>query len=143
MLETIALTKPNNITATHKKCTKCGTELPLECFGIQKQGIYGKQAQCKKCKNLWHKEFRTRVRKKVISHYGGKCECCGEDRYEFLAIDHIKGNGNKHRKKEKYTELARWLTQNNYPKGYRVLCHNCNMAIGFHGYCPHQTKLIN
>jgi hypothetical protein len=21
---------------------------------------------------------------------------------------------------------------------YRVLCHNCNTALGFYGYCPHQ-----
>jgi hypothetical protein len=23
-------------------------------------------------------------------------------------------------------------------KGYRVLCHNCNLARGFYGYCPHE-----
>jgi hypothetical protein len=23
---------------------------------------------------------------------------------------------------------------------YRVLCHNCNMALGFYGYCPHHPE---
>ena len=25
-----------------------------------------------------------------------------------------------------------------YPPGYQVLCHNCNLAKGFYGSCPHQ-----
>jgi hypothetical protein len=25
-----------------------------------------------------------------------------------------------------------------YPPGFRVLCHNCNMAIGLFGVCPHE-----
>jgi len=24
-----------------------------------------------------------------------------------------------------------------YPDGFRVLCHNCNMAYGFYKTCPH------
>jgi polyribonucleotide nucleotidyltransferase len=34
---------------------------------------------------------------KVLEHYGGSCTCCGETRYEFLAIDHINNDGGKHR----------------------------------------------
>lgn len=34
-------------------------------------------------------------------------------------------------------DMAQWCRRNGYPKGFRVLCHNCNMAIGFYGYCPH------
>jgi hypothetical protein len=30
------------------------------------------------------------------------------------------------------------LRQNSYPTGYRVLCHNCNFALGHYGYCPHK-----
>jgi hypothetical protein len=29
------------------------------------------------------------------------------------------------------------LARNGFPDGYRVLCHNCNMALGQYGYCPH------
>jgi hypothetical protein len=83
----------------------------------------------------------------VLSHYGGDppmCACCGERRFEFLAIDHIGGGGNKHRKKVgAESNLAYWLTRNGLPNGFRVLCHNCNMAIGFYGYCPHNATSIH
>jgi hypothetical protein len=60
---------------------------------------------------------------------------------EFLAIDHIGGGGTKHRKSfGRGSSLYRWLEKSGLPGGFRVLCHNCNMAIGFYGYCPHKTK---
>ena len=34
--------------------------------------------------------------------------------------------------------LFQYLKRNNYPPGYRVLCMNCNFAMGHFGYCPHQ-----
>lgn len=77
------------------------------------------------------------LRREAIEHYGGKCECCGEATYEFLAIDHINGGGGKHREKIG-GKIHRWLAKKNYPSGFRVLCHNCNMALGLYGYCPHQ-----
>lgn len=81
------------------------------------------------------KEERRRLRDTVIQHYGEKCECCGEPAKEFLSIDHINGGGNKHRKaiKSSGINLYRWLKNNNYPSGYRVLCMNCNWAIGIYG----------
>ena len=35
-------------------------------------------------------------------------------------------------------QVVRWITKNNSPKGFQILCHNCNMAKGFYGKCPHQ-----
>lgn len=79
------------------------------------------------------------IRLRCIEHYGGTCACCGENRYEFLAIDHINGGGGKHRKKTGgHTE--RWLVKNNFPQGYRILCHNCNQSLGLYGYCPHKKN---
>jgi hypothetical protein len=83
------------------------------------------------------------LRKEVLARYGDKCSCCGEDKREFLAIDHIGGGGNKHRAKmgiESGTSTYLWLRRNNFPSGFRVLCHNCNIALGFYGYCPHQRE---
>ena len=34
---------------------------------------------------------------KVMTHYGGKCVCCGEAGVDFLTIDHTHGGGNAHR----------------------------------------------
>lgn len=92
------------------------------------------------------KSRRHRIRAEVLEHYGGnppKCSCCGESTREFLALDHTNGGGNKHRKELGINAgfvFYRWLQKNNYPEGFRVLCHNCNLSLGYYGYCPHATK---
>lgn len=71
-------------------------------------------------------KYRRLSRLDCIKHYSQDkncCACCGEKHLEFLAIDHIDGGGGKHRKKLKeYLPLI--LKRNNYPIGYRILCHN-------------------
>ncbi len=87
------------------------------------------------------KKYREKFRTLVLDYYGNKCACCGEDRIEFLAIDHIEGGGSKHRKElgnKGGTAFYVWLVKNNFPEGYRTLCHNCNMALAYHELCPHQ-----
>ncbi len=69
--------------------------------------------------------------------YGGSCACCGESRLAFLAIDHPNNDGAAHRKSG-VDKIGNWLFKHNYPKGFRVLCHNCNCARGFYGFCPHE-----
>ena len=101
---------------------------------------------------MWTREQAARRKQKdrerriqVIQHYSqgvGCCACCGESHIEFLGIDHIDGGGNKHRKEVQnhYRNIYWYLIKNNYPDGYRVLCHNCNLARGFYGYCPHTKQ---
>lgn len=87
-----------------------------------------------------HQEMSDNAKRQrllCIEHYGGKCDCCGEKRYEFLAIDHINGGGGKHRKQIGNHTVA-WLVRNNFPDGFRILCHNCNQSLGHYGYCPHK-----
>jgi hypothetical protein len=93
--------------------------------------------------NARTRELNRQYKRDVMDHYGGKCACCGEDRIEFLAIDHINGNGNQHRRENNLRSglsTYRWLIKNNYPSGFQALCHNCNAAKGYYGYCPHQRK---
>ncbi len=78
------------------------------------------------------------LRQLVLEHYGGHCQCCGETQYEFLVIDHINGGGRSHRRSIPGQSVYRWLRKNNFPEGFQVLCHNCNMAKAFYGECPHQ-----
>jgi hypothetical protein len=99
-----------------------------------------------------HREERSRknrlryqqLRRTCVEHYGNSCACCGESREPFLAIDHINNDGAKQRKKDKlYAErFYKWLIHNNFPEGYRILCHNCNMAIGLLGSCPHEKERL-
>lgn len=98
----------------------------------------------KKCR-----EYRYRLRMKVLIHYGGnppKCSCrgCNETKIKFLTIDHIEGGGTQHRKQLSLGNLGRgrilyqWLKNNNFPEGYQVLCYNCNQGRAHNnGICPH------
>lgn len=95
-----------------------------------------------KNKELLKQKYRERwVNDRVdcLEHYGGICACCKENRYEFLALDHINGGGNKQRKIIGGS-LVRWLKKNKYPTGFRILCHNCNHSLGMYGYCPHKHE---
>lgn len=80
-------------------------------------------------------ERRREVREEVMAAYGGVCVCCGESRLVFLTIDHearYAGVGPK-----TGNPLYMWLKAQGFPEGFRVLCHNCNFAMGLFGYCPH------
>lgn len=93
------------------------------------------------------KRSQVVLRAKVLEAYGGPvCACCGETEVMFLTIDHINNDGNIERKSGLYAGSGygfyQWLRKNNYPKGYQVLCMNCN--VGKHkngGVCPHQRKV--
>lgn len=97
------------------------------------------------------KETRDRARRAALVAYGGDpptCACCGETMYQFLAIDHLNGGGFRHRKQivgERKNPggsvLYRWLRDHGYPPGYQVLCHNCNLAQGYYGQCPHDGSV--
>lgn len=87
---------------------------------------------------------RRQLRMRVLQYYGGDppcCACCGEGLYEFLCIDHIGGGGGFHRQKmSSGNPIYSWIERHDYPDGFQVLCHNCNMALGLYGYCPHTLK---
>ncbi len=76
----------------------------------------------------------------VAAAYGGKCECCGETHIEFLTIDHTDGGGAAHRRATgKGRRIYADLKAQGFPRDrYRLLCLNCNIALGFYGYCPHR-----
>ena len=46
--------------AEAKACSECQTIKPLEAFGRQKKGKYGRRAKCKVCYNAREKEVRLR-----------------------------------------------------------------------------------
>lgn len=127
-----------------KICSKCYAEKPLDEFYPRADGTghgLGVRAKCITCFN---ENRTTDIRKRVIEALGGECECCGENRFEFLALDHKNGIvTDEDRKYRAGKELAFFIMRQGCPKDkYRVLCHNCNMAIGFFGYCPHSGNLV-
>ncbi len=80
--------------------------------------------------------YIARVQREAIQAYGGACACCGVTERRFLAIDHVGGYIEEDSPRSGYAFWL-WLRRQNYPAGYRVLCHNCNHAIRFGEDCPH------
>ena len=88
------------------------------------------------------KAENRRLREDVIRAYGGECACCGESEYEFMSVDHINCGGIRHIRSlglKTQQQFYRWLRQNSYPEGFRILCHNCNQSYGHYAYCPHEV----
>jgi hypothetical protein len=142
--------------------------LVLDAFSPSRKGLYGRDARCKECRRLKYQgdpearrrnneasrryrernrevilaRLRTKHREKrlaLLERYGGRCACCSEGRIEFLAIDHVNGGGTSERQSLRLDTYYGRLLNSAVPlKGYRVLCHNCNTALGLYGYCPHR-----
>lgn len=88
------------------------------------------------------RRWAKRLREEVIQHYGSRCVCCGTRRIEFLLMRPAQGNELAHAMKKIKTTLPWWLKKHGYPKGYRVLCYNCDMSIKLYGYCPHKSGAV-
>ena len=87
----------------------------------------------------YSRRYRKNLKQEIMNAYGGKCECCDEDRIEFLTIEHIHGDGKQHR--ESVNSVYLDLKKRGFPRdGYTCLCINCNFAKGQYGYCPHERK---
>jgi hypothetical protein len=83
---------------------------------------------------------RAALREKIFGHYGRSCFCCGTT--ENLTLDHVGGDGAKHRL-ELYGDsqapggprFYRWLIKQGLPPGYQTLCRRCNLSKAKGEYC--------
>lgn len=149
-----------------KVCTgPCGRNLPLteEYFRRCRESADSFASECKDCAKKAHKDkynenleesrsgqrdrqklYTFRKRLAVISHYGGKCACCGETNLEFLTVDHIDGGGREHRKEigDSSEMLVSWLIKNDFPPGFQILCSNCNLSKYIGGVCVHRRGVL-
>lgn len=157
------------VTESSRPCTKCGVNKPLsgfrknaayrdgytrqciECIGVRRVERYHANPDAEREKaDKWAAANRDRINERARSRrlaalvaYSGPdpfCSCCGETVLQFLALDHIDGGGYKQRKELGGGGFYSWLSRNGFPPGFRVLCHNCNMARQFNGgTCPHDS----
>ena len=105
------------------------------------------------------KDYRTKQRLIVLKKYSKDlshssipcCNCCGINSHiGFLAIDHISGKRQmdsesellelKYRSNMNPDTLINWLIRNDFPKGFQILCHSCNVAKRDYGNCPLEGK---
>lgn len=134
-----------------KLCGKCQEKKEFSNFSKCQRNKDGYQNYCKFCisnyqiknrkkLNQYDKEYKLKRKEKIINHYGGKCACCEETKLDFLVLDHINGGGTQHRKEIGIggSKMYCWILKNNYPKIFRVLCHNCNWSMFLNkGKCCH------
>lgn len=124
-----------------KICPNCKKRIPTEGTLL-----------CEKCaetRRRVSKNYYARARRDAFATYGGmECSCCGETEEMFLSIDHVNSDGAEHRRaianQGGSNNFYVWLKRNNYPKGFQVLCMNCNH--GRHrngGACPHKEKKLS
>ena len=95
----------------------------------------------------YHKKYSRSLKAEVLSHYDNgslKCSCCGEKQLEFLTLDHVNNDGAKDRRKRFGKNKGGGgltfylhLKKEGYPKGFQVLCMNCNFAKRYENICPH------
>ena len=92
------------------------------------------------------RKSETKLRNETLVAYGGKnpkCSCCGESEEAFLCIDHINGNGREERNLYSFrrggANFYRHLRKLGFPKGYQILCYNCNITKHTRGICPHKN----
>ncbi len=95
-----------------------------------------------------NKKYREKLKYEILSYYSNgipNCGCCGESEYEFLTIDHINGKKSmNHDNSMAGYKLLIWIKKHNFPKGFRILCWNCNGVLGkrnnVNKICPHKTE---
>ncbi len=114
----------------------------------EKNRLYNR-AYRKRNKEKLNERGRTYSKKKRLEHkltvverYGGSCNCCSENNVFFLTVDHIGGNGRKHRMTTG-GNMWRWLVRNDFPTGFQILCFNCNSGRYLNGgVCPHGIRKV-
>jgi hypothetical protein len=154
-------------------CSRCKQNLPAESFYLSRTSSRGYGTYCKECskarrrewmaenkemRSIYHDRYKDseieakkgsnwRLRIEFLREYGNECACCGEFLPEFLSVDHINNDGEKHRQTLSPNDyrggngrdVIRDLKRRGWPKeDYQILCYNCNFAKGWYGECPHE-----
>lgn len=114
------------------------------CGPCQNKKMRDYRAKHRERHRAWAREYSIKRRKQVLAHYSDgtmRCKCCGDDTYEFLALDHKNNDGAAHRGSVgmMYAQnTVSYVFKHKFPPIYQVLCHNCNMAKALYKVCPHQ-----
>lgn len=101
-------------------CAICGKEL-------SNQGWERYQKRCGSCGKKLYRENERLRRRELRSLFGGKCQVCSYNKYEFrLAFHHIDGRADNERNKKVSLREVR-----DYPNRFGLLCLNCHKLADF------------
>ena len=111
-----------------------------------KRKAAAKKAVGTRVKTGGHTKKNQELKHEVFSYYSKgktKCACCKESAsLDFLCMDHIAGRKNHKGEVDNRRggTLYSYLKSHSYPKGYQVLCWNCNSTKFVYLKCPHKRK---
>lgn len=129
-----------------RKCKRCGIFKPLSEWGKNKASSTGLQSWCMVCRIADSKVYTEKNRKRIgevsakcrikrrlqlLSKLGKQCVNCGENKVEFLQIDHVNNDGGQERKENGVRGMTTKII-NEYLNGkldikrIQILCANCN-----------------
>jgi hypothetical protein len=143
-----------------KRCARCGQDKSLSEFHTRADSPDGYRGDCRACRTeqerqryrvnreakleyqrryyqdkspailAYQRRYRETSRVIVFAHYGEQCACCGTT--DNLTIDHVNGDGARHRQKL-YGDPQRgtfyhWLIKQGFPDGFQTLCFPCNAS---------------
>ena len=115
-----------------RECPLCGVVKAVSEFISKPHHSAHYVGECRACYlsgrrgKLRQAQRRVERRKQVFDHYGWSCACCGST--EHLAIDHVNGDGLRHRKEVPAERLYAWLIKNGFPADFQTLCKPCNSS---------------
>lgn len=96
----------------------------------------------------YQKKYRKNKKLEFVKLYGERCVCCGDNRMEFLTLDHVNNDGNLLRgknvtgtsKRDNLKEYNIAIAKHN-PDKFQILCMNCNCGKAWYGECPCKNYL--
>lgn len=132
-----------------KVCIQCNEFKPITAFQVSFAGENAKMGFTQninhkhRCKSCYALRDRIRTKQKFLALYGGQCSCCGQTDPRFLTLDHVKNDGNEHRKDFADSSIMMLAIRNFQPERFQILCYNCNCGKSTNGgVCPHKDKTL-
>lgn len=119
-----------------------------EKYRLKNKDWYAKNKNIISAKRkVYASKYVEKIKIEVLSFYSKnklQCDCCGENDWRFLTLDHTENNGAKERRELKKSGFSfySYLRKNKFPEnGYKVLCYNCNCSKkNYNNVCPHKLN---
>ena len=119
----------------YRKKNKVAIKAYNDAYAKQHRELYARSSRAWAQRNselraVKRAKEHAELKNAVIEYYSkGTYQCvnCGIGDMDVLCIDHIEACGVGGRGRSSGNRFYRWLVSNGFPRGFQVLCANCNM----------------